>query len=109
MNPWWAVDLLEPYVIDEILIVNRLIAAERFRHFVVQSSLDGSGWMTRFIKMELTDVSADPARPHRIGFSDPFLGRHVRIVLLGTASLHLRRVQIFGRALAAVRPAGPAS
>lgn len=99
-NPWWAVDLLENYVLFEIAIVNRREAAERFRNFVVQSSLDGNAWVTRFLKLDAGDVSADMERPHRISFADPFLARHVRIMMLGAGILHLRRVRMFGWALA---------
>ena len=86
----------------EIEIVNRREAAERFRNFVVQTSLDGSLWVTRFLKLDASEVSADAERPHRILMSDPFLARHVRIMLLGAGILHLRRVRIFGRALAPI-------
>ncbi len=102
LNPWWAIDLLENFVVFEIEIVNRREAAERFRNFVVQTSLDGSLWVTRFLKLDASEVSADAERPHRILMSDPFLARHVRIMLLGAGILHLRRVRIFGRALAPI-------
>ncbi len=102
-NPWWAVDLLESYVIDELRILNRPVFSERFRTFVVQSSLDGATWITRFLKMDLAEVSADPARPHRILFADPPLARHLRIMMLGKGFFHLRRISVFGRA---VMPAG---
>lgn len=98
-NPWWMVDLLGEYVIDEIRIVNARTNPDRFRTFAIQSSSDSAAWITRFTKLDLDDVSSDPAAPWTFVFSDPFPARYVRIRLLGHQILHLRRVQLFGRAL----------
>ena len=98
-NPWWSVDLLDEYAIHEIAIVNRAMGQDRFRTCAVQSSRDGSAWITRYNKIDQTEVSADPQHPWRILFSDPFVGRYVRIMMLGEGILHLRRVRIFGRGL----------
>jgi hypothetical protein len=99
LNPWWLVDLLDPFVIDEVVILNRDHCNERFRQFAIQSSLDSNLWLTRHVKLDYAEVSATRDHPHRVPFADPFVARYVRISLLGTGILHLRRVQVFGRGL----------
>lgn len=99
LNPWWTVDLIDECLIEEIAIVNRQSYSDRFRKFVVQSSRNGSRWITRYAKRDLSHVSADPASPWRHAFCDPFRARYVRICVPAHEVLHLRRVQIFGRML----------
>jgi hypothetical protein len=99
VDPWWMVDLLDEALIEELVIVNRRIQAERFRTFRIESSADGIAWLNQFAQTEPSDVSWDPQSPWRVRFPDPFLARYLRIVLLGPGPLHLRRVQVFGRAL----------
>jgi F5/8 type C domain len=98
-DPWWMVDLLTEQMIDEVTIVNRSAQRQRFRTFRIETSLNGSVWTTRFTQAEPADISPDPERPWRVHFPEPFPARYVRIVLLGVGILHLRRVQVFGRAL----------
>jgi len=98
-GPWWMADLMEDYLVEEVAIVNRTSYPERFRTFTIESSRDANAWITRFAKLDHGDVSADPASPWRVVFADPFLARYLRIRLSGHGVLHLRRVQVFGRAL----------
>jgi hypothetical protein len=96
-NPWWMVDLLNEYVVEEVAIVNRPNMPQRFRTFRIETSSDGSTWTTRFTQATPRDVSSDPEWPWRVRFTDPLPARYLRIVLLGMGILHLRRVQVFGR------------
>ena len=98
-EPWWMVDLQAEHVIDALVILNREICAERFSNFRIESSRDGSSWINRLFKIDGQTVSADPHAPWRQDFSDPFLARYLRIRMIGTGVLHLRRVQVFGTAL----------
>jgi hypothetical protein len=100
-NPWWMADLLGEHLVEEIAIVNRRIESGRFSTFCIETSLDGRDWTTRFMQADPVDVSAEPESPWSMRFRDPFAARYVRIVLLGMGPFHLRRVQIFGRILAA--------
>jgi hypothetical protein len=97
-DPWWMVDLLDEYVVEEVAIVNRLNQSQRFRTFRIETSCDGEAWTIRFTKADPGDVSSDPELPWRLQFTDPFRARYLRITLLGVELLHLRRVQVFGRA-----------
>jgi hypothetical protein len=95
-DPWWQVDLLEEYLVEEVAIVNRLHQPERFRTFRIETSCDGSLWTTRFTQSQPREVSSNLEWPLRVVFPDPSPARYVRIVLLGSGPLHLRRVQVFG-------------
>jgi hypothetical protein len=97
VNPWWRVDLLEEHIVEEIAIVNRLTVPQRFRRFRIESSRDGDTWSVRFTQAEPCDVSSNLNQPHRVRLTDPAPVRYLRIVLLATDVLHLRRVQVFGR------------
>lgn len=100
-DPWWMVDLLEEQVVEEVAIVNRLNASERFRTFRIETSSDGKIWTTRFTQASPCEVSSNPERPWRVRFTDPLPARYVRIVLLGVGVLHLRRVQVYGAPVSA--------
>jgi hypothetical protein len=97
VNPWWKVDLLQEYLIEEVAIVNRNIEPQRFSTFRIETSSDGSLWTAKYQQTEPCDVSSDLERPWRVWLADPSPARYVRIVLLGMGPLHLQRVQIFGR------------
>ena len=98
---WWMVDLLETYAVAEIDIVNRVSHADRFRQFGIESSVTGTAWSIRYIKLDFAEVSSDKDQPCRVTFAEPFAARYVRIRRLGRGPLHLRRVQIYGGGLVA--------
>ena len=100
-EPWWMVDLLEAHVIDRVELVNRPSFPDRFVKFRIESSLDASTWITRYVKIDATAVSCRLEAPWGHAFADPFVARHVRIVLLESRLFHLRRVRVFGRGIAA--------
>ncbi len=99
-SPWWMVDLLTPYVVDRIEILNRPTHSDRFVKFRIESSPDANVWITRFIKIDAMPVSSLIGAPWRRLFADPFVARYVRIILLDSRMLHLRQVHVFGRAIA---------
>lgn len=98
-DPWWRVDLGADHVIDAVVLVNRLRKAERLKSFAIQGSRDGTTWVTRHTSPGGHLVSTDPEAPWRQEFADPFVARHIRLQMLGRGILHLRRVQVFGRAI----------
>ena len=101
---WWMVDLLDDYVVDRVEILNRPDHPERFLKFQIESSLDGSVWISRYAKIDNLPVSTLVGAPWRRVFMDPFVARFVRIRNLEWRYLHLRQVHVFGRAIAS-RPA----
>jgi len=54
----------------------------------------------RYTKLDHAPVSGDPKAPFVVRFSTPVVGRYVRISQLVALFLHLRRVHVFGRAIA---------
>lgn len=100
---WWMVDLGATFVIDEVRIVNRAPPGPtgRFYNFGIDTSMDAADWTNRWIKLDHTPVSHDPAAPYAAVFATPCVGRFLRINQLGTECLHLRRVHVFGRAIVA--------
>jgi hypothetical protein len=101
--PWWMVDLLGEYTVEEVAIVNRVSQPQRFRTFRIDTSRDGVAWTTCFTQAEAGDVSSAAESPWRMRFAESVNGRYLRITVLGTGILHLRRVQVFGRTLARLR------
>ena len=101
---WWMVDLGAEFVLDEVRIVNRPPPAgpPRLLQFNIETSIDGAAWTTRFLKLDNAPVSYDPAAPFTIRLSPPCVGRFLRINQLTASCLHLRRVHVFGRAIAAL-------
>ncbi len=105
-HPWWMVDLLNPHIVEEIAIVNRPGYARRFSTFAIETSCDGSAWITRYSQDVPGDISMDVQSPWRLRFPERLPVRYLRIILLGCGPLHLRRVQVFGRVLP-LRPCAP--
>jgi hypothetical protein len=104
INPWWQVDLGAEVLIEEIEIVNRARAPDRFRSFLINTSLDGESWETQFSKSDSSVISNTPASPFSACFHEPVWARYVRIVQTGQDVMHLRRVRVFGRPLTSQLP-----
>lgn len=98
-DPWWMVDLEQEHVVDALEIVNRPRFSERFRHFRVESSRDGTSWLTRFLKISEEPVESALTAPFEVRFADPFVARHVRVRAIGLTTLHLRKIRVRGRAI----------
>jgi hypothetical protein len=97
-NPWWMVDLLGECWMEEVAIVNRRNYPDRFKVFYIEISREGAVWTTVCDQTDPVDVSSDVESPWRFKCGEPILCRYLRIVLLGIGPLHLRRIQVFGRA-----------
>jgi hypothetical protein len=88
VNPWWSVDLLESFFVEEIVIYNRTDSEEmarRSQRFSVLGSLNGSEWEVWFVKSDGDPVGVDDA-PYRVKLHGK-LGRFVRIRNDGDAML----------------------
>ena len=96
-SPWWRVDLEDVCVISSVSIVNRPSDGERFRRFVIETSLNDETWTTVWAQEDGQDISADIREPWCAHFDDLITARYVRIRSLIRGVLHLRRIQVFGR------------
>ena len=98
-QPWWSVDLMQLCHMEGVAIVNRPSEQERFTFFVIGTSADATNWTVAYAKDDAGAVTPDLLVPWRVDFGLPILCRYVRIRLLTRGPLHLRRIQVFGRAV----------
>jgi FkbM family methyltransferase len=91
-GPWWQVDLEGEFLIERIVIHNRLDMKARLKHFTLLRSHDGEDWIEFFKK---TDESIFAAYP--VSIDTPCLARFVRLRLDGRGVLHFRECEIYGR------------
>jgi FkbM family methyltransferase len=95
LNPWWQVDLLDQYRIDEVRIFNDPAAPSRLRFFTLLLSLDGIEWRNAYVKKNNQDVGLDDGG-WRIKLRSNFHARHIRLRLDGYDRLRFARLQAFG-------------
>ncbi|WP_234732423.1 discoidin domain-containing protein [Acidocella facilis] len=94
-SPWWMVDLVETYHFNRIEITNRTQESQRFKNFVVETSLDSNIWRIIHTQIKGTRVSSDTLNPYIISLDDAVFSRFIRIRMLGIGYLHLRRVRVY--------------
>ena len=100
-NPWWQVDLEDPFLIDRITIHNRKHMAERLRFFSVLMSFDGNRWTNVFTKRDSSVFGSADDAPFVIDFEGGRAARYVRIRLNGLEPLHFNELQVFGKPIQA--------
>jgi len=94
-SPWWMVDLLSGYRIDQIVIHNRLDSLqERARSCIVDISEDGASWVIVHAGFVCFSGGA-----HGVALTLPLSGRvsgrFVRVSLAEKECLHLAQVEVF--------------
>jgi len=94
-NPWWQVDLEDPFLIRRVVIFNRREQAERLKWFTVLGSRDGREWEELFRKTDdhVFGVSSEPFAAEIVGER---VARFLRVRLDGHAPLHFIECQVFG-------------
>ena len=98
-EPWWAVDLLERYVIKEIHVYNRLddpALAERARHIAIEISSTGSSWTEVFAYKRPMIFQGITNGPLVVIFEKVLVARHIRIISRKRTLLHLDEVEVYG-------------
>ncbi len=97
LNPWWQVDLGQPFIIDEIRLHNRQgSTAFRLRHFTLLGSDDGVSWHEFYRK---TDDAVFDALPYVVHPAPGVQARFIRLRLDGEDFLHFDQCLVYGRAL----------
>jgi hypothetical protein len=97
-RPWWSVDLLNEYMIREIVIFNRIdqeFFADYTLHFELYLSLDGVDWTTLRDGSEECRFGGTDGRPYVWREPQGRSARYVKIQLPGEAFLHLNAVEIY--------------
>lgn len=88
--PWWQVDLENDGKIAEIVIHNTDFWQHRANLLTILTSRDGVTWRPIFSKTTPSLIGANDASALHIPFSEPEIGRFVRIRLDNWSYLHLR-------------------
>lgn len=96
VSPWWQVDLEGEYVIEKVVIYNRVDDAWRLTHFTLLRSLDGEHWVPMHRKTDETVFGTD-GTPYEASIPGEQLARYVRVRLDGTSCLHFNECQVYGR------------
>lgn len=91
-SPWWQVDLEGLYIIEKIVVYNRLDYVERLQQFSIIGSADGNLWTEIYSK---SDDEVFNLFARNISGQKPV--RFVRIRLDRPGVLHFREFQVFGR------------
>jgi hypothetical protein len=98
-KPWWMVDFLDTYVIDEIHIYNRVDlpeAADRSRYLRVEASLNGKEWGEVFVLDGMSAFGGVGSIPLVIKPEKQISGRYLRISSWKPCSLHLDEIEVYG-------------
>ncbi|KAK1896169.1 Fucolectin-1 [Dissostichus eleginoides] len=94
-NPWWRVDLLEPYIVTSVIISNRAdCCSEKLlgAKIHIGNSLDNNG-LTNPVVGRISTIEA----LHTMTFTDRVEGRYVTVRILGDGKvLTLCEVEVYG-------------
>jgi hypothetical protein len=110
LQPWWQIDLLELYALNEIRVYNRcdnVVAQSRLSRLSILISIDGINWKTAVERDDLQVVGGLGSEPYRWLAPSRAIARFVRLQLPDTAYLHLDQVEIFGDPADTFWPARP--
>jgi hypothetical protein len=94
-NPWWEVDLLGVYDLEEIVIFNRMgDAAQRADDLRILVSLDREDWrvLPEWSGGRFGGIDGLPCRVRPNGVA----ARFVRLQIFGLGVLHLDEVEVYG-------------
>ncbi|XP_027141984.1 fucolectin-7 [Larimichthys crocea] len=95
-NPWWRVDLLEPYIVTSIIITNRDSVPERINgaEIHIGNSLQDNGVANPVVGV-IPQIAA--GRSLKITFTSRVEGRYVTVLLPGAGRvLTLCEVEVYG-------------
>jgi len=95
-EPWWQVDLGDGYAISRIILYNRPDVPNRLSRFSVLTSLDERSWNEAYRKVDGSIFGDKLGEPFIVDFTEPRLGRYVRIRLDGFNYLHFNECEVFG-------------
>lgn len=101
--PWWQVDLLDEFGIDEIRVFNRMgdfDITRRSSRLAIDVGLDRSHLMEVYRREDEEPFGGVDGNPLVFKPSIPIPGRFVRVRLLTMNYLHLDQVEVYGEPLA---------
>lgn len=95
-EPWWQVDLEQRLGISALQIYNGLDRQAEFTRLRILLSDDGFSWREIGRKDDDLRFGGADGQPLAVQFNQPILARYLRIQALGTTSLQLDQVEVFG-------------
>ena len=93
-QPWWTVDLLQPYRLREVRVHNRRIHAERLNRFRLLGSLDGAQWRVLHESPPGLEFASDTPMPVRVEVAGT--ARLIRLQVPHAGYLHVRELEAYG-------------
>jgi hypothetical protein len=100
-NPWWQVDLAGTFVIESVVIYNRMEFRERCTRMAVYGAADGKDWVLRGAKLDEHRFGGVDGHPYIFRFDPPFAARFIRLDLIGVGFLHLDEIEVYGQTIPA--------
>lgn len=101
-DPWWMVDLLRPFALERVRLLNRPGLEGRARRFSVLASLDGHAWTTVLRRDDGADFGGVGGAPFEAALDGAAPARFVKVQLHGRTCMHLDQVELFGSPVPAV-------
>ncbi|GAB6967002.1 hypothetical protein JCM25156A_10390 [Komagataeibacter kakiaceti JCM 25156] len=94
-NPWWQIDLMGLYRVEDILIYNIMAPTrQRCRNIRMEYSGDGETFRFGFEKKDDQPIGNLATGPYHVHTS--FMARFIRLTLIGQNFFHLDQVEIYG-------------
>lgn len=97
-EPWWMVDLGADTVISEVVVYNRIDqsrSTDKAASLMIAVSDGGDAWRTVYARDQRESFGGADDKPLRVAFSQPIVGRYVRLSLPGRTVLHLDEVEVY--------------
>jgi hypothetical protein len=94
--PFWELDLHECYMIEVIIIHNRVIQQGRASNLVVETSVDGEEWRLIHAGRSIFGTK-NHGRPLILKHLKDALGRYIKISLNDYQYLHLSQVEVLAK------------
>lgn len=98
-EPWWAIDFLGQYAINEIHIYNRIDGpglAERARNIALEVSMTGDDWTEIFVHEGTVPFQGITGGPLVVRVEQSVVARYLRVISRMPTFLHLDEVEVYG-------------
>jgi hypothetical protein len=95
VDPWWQCDLEASYLINKVVIFNRMDNIDRCKKFVVFFSEDQTYWVLVYAKTDEIKFGGSDGNPYVVDLTPNMRTRYVRIQIIGSGFLHLEQIEMF--------------
>jgi len=95
-EPWWQVDLGDEFLVERVVVYNRMEFRERCTRLTVSGSGNGVNWVLYAAKLDDALFGGLDGRPYVFRFSPAMPARLVRLTMIGEGFLHFDEVEVYG-------------